>query len=140
MRIDDPYVGDLVAIPRPYTVGGSGGEAAPGNERPKGVNQVKVIVNIAAVYAVGAVELIIQANDIFPPVLRVVGLKKRILGLDRVAEGGSHRRHLGIGRSDGSAVGRDALRRKDIGSEKRTAGWQTARSRRQLELLGRAQS
>ena len=82
VRIDDPHVGYLVAKPRTYTVGGGGGQATTGNKGPKSVNQVKVIVNVAAVNAVGIIKLIVNAYDFFPPVLWIVRLKNRITRLD----------------------------------------------------------
>src|SRR5262249_21157741 len=127
VRIDDPHVGHLVAKPRTYAVGGGGGQTATGSKGPKRVNQVKLVVNVAAVNAVSIVELIVDAYDVFAPVLWIVRLENRITGLDRVRESGGYLRHFGIDRSNSSAVGRDALRRKNIGSGEYAAGWGVCR-------------
>src|SRR2546425_789364 len=132
MRIDDPYVGCLVAKPRTYTVGGGGWQAIRGNKGPKGINQVKVIVNVATVNAVGIIKLIINTDDVFSPVLWIVRLKNRIKRLDRVRESGGHLRHLGIDGSNSSTIRSDALRRQDVGGDG-AACWDTSRICRQLE-------
>src|SRR5260370_34945692 len=113
--IDDPHVRYLITIAGTDAVGGSRGKnicpvSVGSGEGSESINQVKVIVNIPAINTVSIIGLIVNANDVFSPVLRPARLKKRIIRLDRVREGGSHLRHSGIDRGNGCAIGGDALR------------------------------
>src|SRR4029077_19194465 len=103
-----PHFAYLVTVTRPDAVCRSRRQTT-GCECPKRINQGKTIVYVATIETVLGANLIIETDDVFAPVLWIVGLKGCIVGGRRVVKGAGYFGHLGIHSGNGLAVRRYAL-------------------------------
>src|SRR5215469_4028436 len=107
---DGPQVPALVAVAWANAVGGGGRQRPARRERPKPVDEIQVVMKIAEIEILVLRIVEIDANDVLAPVLRIVRLKRSIVGGIDVVEDGSLLLHQGIDVGNGLPVGRDALR------------------------------